>query len=362
MAIETIRNSKPGTLNKVPLLSKPRTYFTEADDALAIAQKLNSQSNNGFYSSLKGVVVKEFDLGEGGKILYVYFDVLHYPIVNSINADNAEFYLTRVEIPNKNADEGVGIDSIVEISFQDVDYSNGTFVRRIDGSSFAETTTGNSVPVSAACTRPSTSIQDSTNNNEIALAAKGITSGESSPSIPQPQKTDCIEYNPLDPSDQPPPGNISKYFKIGDFDRFGDIQNADPNVTTNLTQLAKLVLDPLQDAIGERLEVTPNGGYNGPGVDAAFAKIGEKLRKSTSQHRQGKAADIPIPKRFRNYDEYKQFVFEWLANLPDGVRDKITIVIYPAARNFIHFDIRGGNDGKEKVKIGDKIIKYVIGK
>lgn len=359
MALKTIQNSKPGTLNKVPLLSKPRTYFTDADDALAIAQKLNSQSNNGFYSSLKGVVVKVLNLGENGKILYVYFDVLHYPIVNSINADNAEFYLTRVEIPNEKANEGVGTDSIVEISFQDVDYSNGTFIRRIDGSSFAETTTGNSVPVSAACTRPSTSIQDSTNNNEIALVAKGVSSGENPPSIPQPQKTDCIEYNPLDPLDQPPPGNISKYFKIKDFDRFGDVQNADPNVAANLTQLARLVLDPLQDAIGEQLIVTPNGGYNGPGVDKAFAKIGKEPRKETSQHRQGIAADILKPRKFKTYEEYTGFAFDWISNLPPEIRNQITICIYNSASNFIHFDIRGRNDGLSSVTRNGVKIRYV---
>lgn len=353
-----IKYPKPGLLNGVAPRSA-RTYFTDADDAITISQKLNKQSNNTNYTSLKGLVVKELARPGGGKTIFVYFDVLHYSISKTLSPDNAEYFLTRVDIDDNAKDGGTAEGTIVEVSFQNGDYQTGFLTRVIrQGSGSPDSATVQSTNFFNPCARPSTSVVDTIADNASALSAKGVSTPISTPVPPQPVADPCGRYAPTNP-EQIPQGYISKYFKISDFDRYNDTPKAPPLVVENLARLAKEVLDPLQDAIGEPLKVTPNGGYNGPGVDAAFAKKGKGLRKSTSQHRQGKAADIPRPKRFSNYNAYKQFVFEWLANLPDGVRNKITICTYSSSDNFIHFDIRGANDGKAIAQVGDKKIRYV---
>lgn len=135
---------------------------------------------------------------------------------------------------------------------------------------------------------------------------------------------------------------ISKYFTRGELDPY---REATPEQLQNLKELAALVLDPLRAALGAKLSVTPHGGLNGPSVDQKRIDQGRGLRASTSQHRKGKAADVRKPASM-SYDQFTNFVCNWIAGLPPALRKRIGLGIYNPADGFLHLDL-GGQRGKK---------------
>lgn len=193
-----IKYPKPGLLNGVAPRST-RTYFTDADDAITISQKLNKQSNNTNYTSLKGLVVKELARPGGGKTIFVYFDVLHYSISKTLSPDNAEYFLTRVDIDVVNKDDGSAEGTIVEVSFQNGDYQTGFLTKVIgQGSGSPDSATVQSTNFLNPCARPSTSVVDTVADNASALSAKGVSTTTSIPAQPTPVADPCVG-GPLGP-------------------------------------------------------------------------------------------------------------------------------------------------------------------
>lgn len=88
----------------------------------------------------------------------------------------------------------------------------------------------------------------------------------------------------------------TEHFSWRELDRYGD---RTPEAERNLLELAQN-LEVLRREVGKPIAITFHGGYNGPKMDEARRKSakdsGKKvsLRKSTSQHRKGMAADIVI--------------------------------------------------------------------
>lgn len=134
-------------------------------------------------------------------------------------------------------------------------------------------------------------------------------------------------------------GQLSQYFTRGELDPYFEASGKE---LENLKTLALTVLDPLRKAAGVPLSITPQGGYNGPSVDAARKAKGRALRSSTSQHRAGKAGDVRKP----NGWTYQQWVDFVLARAKDGTLPASTgIGIYTPSDGFIHLDT-GGRRGK----------------
>lgn len=135
-------------------------------------------------------------------------------------------------------------------------------------------------------------------------------------------------------------GKLSKYFTRGELDPYFE---ASGKQLENLKTLALTVLDPLREAAGVPLSITPQGGYNGPSIDAARKAKGRALRSSTSQHRAGKAGDVRKPAGW-TYDQWVVFV---IARAADGTLPSSTgIGIYSASDGFIHLDTGGRRGSK----------------
>jgi len=122
-----------------------------------------------------------------------------------------------------------------------------------------------------------------------------------------------------------------KWFPWSELDPFGD---RTPEQATELVELAA-VLDAVRDRLGAPLKVTPHGGLNGPGMDAARVKQGRKLRSVGSRHRKGMAADVRAPGF--TPDEVVVTVRQLVA---EGQIPPTTAVAYPAD-GFTHIDTDG---------------------
>lgn len=100
--------------------------------------------------------------------------------------------------------------------------------------------------------------------------------------------------------------SLAELIEAGSARRLGLDEQFNPplDVVSNLQQLAKNVLQPLREAIGQEIKVT--SGYRSPKVNKAVG--GSK----TSDHLQGKAADIQL---WVNGENKNQLLYDTILKL-----------------------------------------------
>lgn len=141
--------------------------------------------------------------------------------------------------------------------------------------------------------------------------------------------------------------NLSKNFTLAELIEAGSARrlglddqfNPSDEIIINLTKLCCNVLQPLRDAVGTSIRV--NSGYRSPKVNKAVG--GSK----TSQHLEGKAADIEL---WRNGKNCNQELFDTILKLGLPFCQMIDEFGSDSEPAWIHVSYDEGNNKKEKLR------------
>ena len=202
-----LKEIKRGSLNKIAAVAKQNFFVTDSDDVLSIGEQLNKQFSVPKYPSLTGIVMKVEQTNpkdEDSSIFsflydsstttqtaraYVFFDVIHDVVANRITPDNYQQLLTTVELTGDAAN--IAVNSVIEVSFTDGDYSVGKFVRDVTSQTTDARPQSTTSATSQFCNKPSAVVSapaPSANTPTPATQAGSLPSVQSQQSTVEPTR------------------------------------------------------------------------------------------------------------------------------------------------------------------------------